>query len=35
MRKIQMKRSQTMSTIITHRQFPHYHKYTMDLAGRP
>ena len=23
-----------MSTIITHRQFPHYHKYTMDLAGR-
>ena len=24
-----------MSTIITHRQFPHYHKYTMDLAGRP
>ena len=19
-----------MSTIITHRQFPHYHKYTMD-----
>ena len=35
MRKNQMKRSQTMSTIITHRQFPHYHKYTMDLAGRP
>ena len=24
-----------MSIIITHRQFPHYHKYTMDLAGRP
>ena len=24
-----------MSTIITHRQFPHYHKYTTDLAGRP
>ena len=24
-----------MSTIITHRQFPQYHKYTMDLAGRP
>ena len=24
-----------MSTIITHRQFPHYHKYTMDLEGRP
>ena len=24
-----------MSSIITHRQFPHYHKYTMDLAGRP
>ncbi len=24
-----------MSTIITKRQFPHYHKYTMDLAGRP
>ena len=24
-----------MSTIITRRQFPHYHKYTMDLAGRP
>ena len=24
-----------MSTIITHRQFLHYHKYTMDLAGRP
>ena len=23
-----------MSTIITKRQFPHYHKYTMDLAGR-
>ena len=24
-----------MSTIITKRQFPHYHKYEMDLAGRP
>ena len=24
-----------MSTIINKRQFPHYHKYTMDLAGRP
>ena len=24
-----------MSTIITKRQYPHYHKYTMDLAGRP
>ena len=24
-----------MSTIITHRQFFQYHKYTMDLAGRP
>jgi len=24
-----------MSTIITKRQFPHYHKYTMNLAGRP
>ena len=24
-----------MSTIITKRQFPHYHKYTTDLAGRP
>ena len=24
-----------MSTIITHRQFPNYHKYEMDLAGRP
>ncbi len=24
-----------MSTIITKRQFPHYHKYTVDLAGRP
>ena len=24
-----------MSTIITHRQFPQYHKYTMELAGRP
>ena len=24
-----------MSTIITKRQFPQYHKYTMDLAGRP
>ncbi len=24
-----------MSTIITKRQFPHYHKYSMDLAGRP
>ena len=23
-----------MSTIITHRQFPGYHKYEMDLAGR-
>ncbi|MDO4811832.1 MAG: polyribonucleotide nucleotidyltransferase [Eubacteriales bacterium] len=23
-----------MSTIITNRQFPNYHKYTMDLAGR-
>ena len=23
-----------MSTIITHRQFPGYHKYSMDLAGR-
>ena len=24
-----------MSTIITQRQFPGYHKYEMDLAGRP
>ena len=24
-----------MSTIITKRQFPHYHKYELDLAGRP
>jgi polyribonucleotide nucleotidyltransferase len=24
-----------MSTIITHRQFPNYKKYEMDLAGRP
>ena len=24
-----------MSTIITHRQFPNYRKYTMELAGRP
>ena len=24
-----------MSTIITKRQFPGYHKYSMDLAGRP
>ena len=24
-----------MSTIITHRQFPGYHKYEMELAGRP
>ena len=24
-----------MSTIITHRQYPHYHKYEMELAGRP
>ena len=24
-----------MSTIITKKQFPHYRKYTMDLAGRP
>ena len=24
-----------MSTIITKRQFPGYHKYEMDLAGRP
>ena len=24
-----------MSTIITKRQFPHYHKSTMDRAGRP
>ena len=24
-----------MSTIITHRQFPSYHKYEMELAGRP
>ena len=24
-----------MSTIITHRQFPNYRKYEMDLAGRP
>ena len=24
-----------MSTIITHRQFPGYHKYEMDLVGRP
>ena len=24
-----------MSTIITQRQYPHYHKYEMDLAGRP
>ena len=24
-----------MSTIITHRQFPGYHKYEIELAGRP
>ena len=24
-----------MSTIITKRQFPNYHKYTMELTGRP
>ncbi len=24
-----------MSTIITHKQFPNYRKYEMDLAGRP
>ena len=24
-----------MSTIITHRQIPGYHKYEMELAGRP
>ena len=24
-----------MSTIITKRQFPNYHKYEMELAGRP
>ena len=24
-----------MSTIITHRQFPNYHKYEMELVGRP
>ena len=24
-----------MSTIITHRQFPGYHKYEMELVGRP
>ena len=24
-----------MSTIITKKQFPHYRKYSMDLAGRP
>ena len=24
-----------MSTIITQRQFPHYRKYEMELAGRP
>ena len=24
-----------MSTIITHRQFPTYHKYQTELAGRP
>jgi polyribonucleotide nucleotidyltransferase len=24
-----------MSTVITHRQFPNYRKYEMDLAGRP
>ena len=24
-----------MSTIITHRQFPGYHKYELELAGRP
>ena len=24
-----------MSTIITKRQFPGYHKYEMELAGRP
>ena len=24
-----------MSTIITHKQFPNYRKYSMDLAGRP
>jgi len=28
-------RSNTMSTIITQRQFPNYRKYSMDLAGRP
>jgi polyribonucleotide nucleotidyltransferase len=32
---ISQKRRNDMSTIITKRQFPHYHKYTMDLAGRP
>ena len=30
-----LKRSMIMSTIITHRQFPGYHKYEMELAGRP
>ena len=24
-----------MSTIITKRQFPNYHRYEMELAGRP
>ena len=24
-----------MSTIITHKTFPNYRKYEMDLAGRP
>ena len=24
-----------MSTIVTQRQFPRYHKYEMELAGRP
>ena len=24
-----------MSTIIKHREFPHYKSYSMDLAGRP
>ena len=24
-----------MSTVITHKQFPNYKKWTMDLCGRP
>jgi len=34
-KKFILKRRSNMSTIINKRQFPSYHKYEMELAGRP